>query len=267
MPIVWFARCVPPDRRPSPRTASGPILATAVAAGFLSVVTGACAAPSVAPSAAATLSPVTAIVTISNVTASAELSSSTGFVYHVAMHVSETTGKSGAKFSSVGVVFPDGRGSAATLAAVVSVPAGGGQDVSTFDVVDAAGASAAAQLSIRLDFADDSGRVGVATSGAATVALLPRFSLIGYVRDAATGQGIVGATVQVTSGPASGQSTTTNQDSYYAFRALPPGTFTMDVSASRYMDATPSVTLSANAEADVNLTAAPSMSTSRVRGR
>ena len=266
MSIVLFARCVSPRAQFPPRTARSPVLATVMAVGFLAMLTGACAAPSVSPTAAPTLNPVTATVAISNVTASAELSSSAGFVYHVAMHVSETSGKSGAKFGAVGVVFPDGRASAATLAAAVSVPAGSGQDVSSFDVVDTTGASAETGLSVRLDFADDSGRVGVVMSGAAPVVLLPRFSLIGYVRDAGTGQGIVGATVQVTSGPASGQSTTTNQDSYYAFRALPPGTFTMDVSASGYVDATPSVTLTANSEADVNLTAAAA-STSRFRGR
>jgi Carboxypeptidase regulatory-like domain len=223
----------------------------------------ACAAPSVSPAAPAALIPVAATVSMSNVTASVEPSLSSGFVYHVALHVGETSGKSGAKFSAIGIVFPDGRSSVATLASAVNVPAGGGQDVSTFDVVDPSGTSAETQLSARVDFADDGGRVGVATSGAATVVLLPRFSLIGYVRDAATGQGIAGATIQVTSGPDSGRSTTTNQDSYYAFRALQPDTFTIDISASGYVDATPPVTLAANVEVDVNLTAAPSVSASR----
>jgi archaellin len=241
--------------------------ATPVAVGSLAVLTGACAAPSATPTAPAALTQTAAAVSISSVVASAELSPASGFVYHVAMHVSETTGKSGAKFSTVAVVFPDGRGAVAALSAPVNLAAGGGQDVNTFNVVDPNGTSAATQLSASVDFADDSGRVGVASSSAAPVALIQTFSLIGYVRDAATGQGIVGATMQITSGPNTGESTTTNQDSYYSFRSLRPGTFSIDVSASGYVDATPAMTLTANGELDVNLTAAAAASMSRSRDR
>ncbi len=126
------------------------------------------ACSSTSPTVPATLNPVAATVVISNLTASVE-STSPGFVYHVAMHVAETGGKSAATFGSVAVAFPDGRGSIATLPAAITIPAGTGQDIGTFDVTDPTGTTAEPQISVLLHFADNAGLVGTVTSSAVPV--------------------------------------------------------------------------------------------------
>jgi len=134
------------------------------------LITTACA-PSSTPVAPSTLISPTASLSITGVTASVE-PAATGFLYHVAMHIAETSGKSGAKFGTLNVLFPDGRASVATVT-LTTLAAGTAEDTGNIDVADPTGTAVEPKVVIALSFAEDSGRVSTATSASTPVTVLP----------------------------------------------------------------------------------------------
>ena len=138
-------------------------------ASFL-ILTSACT-PSSTPVAPSNLTAPTATVAITNVTASVEPAATTGFVYHVAMNVAETGGKSTAAFATFNFLFPDGRASVATVTAT-TLAAGAAEDTGNIDVADTTGTAAEPSLTVALNFADANGRVATTSSAAVKVTVL-----------------------------------------------------------------------------------------------
>jgi hypothetical protein len=93
--------------------------------------------------------------------------------------------------------------------------------------------------------------------GAMTVALKPvgpsTVSLSGTVIDGFSGGVLPNIAVQISDGPNAGKGTTTDAAGNYLLSALAPGTFTVTMSAVRYVTTTRSVTLATDSRLDVVL--------------
>jgi hypothetical protein len=83
------------------------------------------------------------------------------------------------------------------------------------------------------------------------------YSLVGFIRDKTTGNGIGGAMIQVQSGPDSGKATHADSNGYYSFGTLQSGTITVEAGGAGYLFATHSMWLNGNMESDFALIAMP----------
>jgi hypothetical protein len=203
-------------------------------------------APSPVPAGSATVS-VTAFAAIVELTP-------TGAIYHVSFQVNETGGQTGATLSVVTFIFLDGFNTGSMVYALpspVHVAGGGAVSLGPIAVNDTSG-NVATQISANVSFTDDAGHAGLAT-GSGQMPVL-KFGLAGSVQDITTGQAVAGAIVKVITGPNGGVSQVTDATGSYSFTALQAGTFTLQGQAAGYTLATQSVTLTANARVNLQLT-------------
>src|SRR5262249_43059389 len=156
---------------------------------------------------------------IINLVATAD-NGSPGFVYHVSYALQETSGKSGARVSAVTAQLSNG-GTASLLSSPVQLAAGATTNTGSVNLTDtSANTTLATTVSWAAVFTDDNGLGGNATASVSITpppTPVPQFSLVGFVRDSATGKGIIGAIVVVGNGSDANKTATTNQDGYYVF--------------------------------------------------
>jgi hypothetical protein len=209
----------------------------------------------------------TATITVASFTVTSE-SSGTGTVYHAVVQFRETGGTTGANITTLTFSSPGSSGLALATLTTTRITAGGTLTTPTINITDSSANTAAATLTFVAAFTDDGGRAGSANGSATVTRLTPvqRFSLVGFVTDKATGRGINGATVRVTSGPDSGTSTTTASTGYYAFGALQSGSFVIQATASGYVAFSQNVTLTGNAQSDVAVATTPPAVEYRITG-
>jgi hypothetical protein len=183
----------------------------------------------------------------------------------MAVQVRETSGRSGATVTRL-TFSADSRTATATPSGTDGKIAAGGSVTFSGDLSIVG--SIAPQMTVSVSFTDDGGRTGTVSSSASvtTIAPVQRYSLVGFVKDANSGRGIGGATIRISSGPDSGQSSTSADNGYYTFGALQAGTFNVTATAGGYLSFSKSVTLNENTQSDFGLSPTPPSVEYRITG-
>jgi hypothetical protein len=210
-----------------------------------------CASSSTSTPAAPT-SAGTAVVALASFAATLE-TTTIGVIDHVTAQLAETGGQAGATINTVTLIYRNGFVSGSmiyTPPSATRLASSGTLNVGPIAVVDNSG-NVATEIGANVSYTDDSGHTA-SVSGSGPLPVL-KFTLVGFVRDTGTGQGISSATVQVTSGPNASASVVADSNGQYAFPALQAGTFGVQAQASGYVASSQSVTLLAGSETDFQL--------------
>jgi hypothetical protein len=228
---------------------------------LLPLMIPACGGSSSSPTAVSTPSPtLRANVGITSITVSGEMRA-VGQAYRVTVHLHETAGTA-ATIVAVDLTFTSG--ATTTLSAHFDqpisetanvCPANGSVDSRELMVVDADASHAyATTAQAKVTFTDSSTAVGTTTSAAGVPALSPpppqTFTLTGVITDTTTHAGIVGASLNVLTGPNTGKSAVTDSTGTYTMGGLVADSFRLRASANDYDSGEQGVTVPAIPRAD-----------------
>jgi hypothetical protein len=218
-----------------------------IIAAILSLLIPACGGSSSSPAAASTAPPtLRANVGITSITVSGE-ARAVGQAYRVTVHLHESAGTA-ATIVAVDLTFMNG--AAVILSSHYDqpisdssnvCPANGSVDTREFVIVDADASHAyAATAQAKVTFTDSSTAVGTATGTAGVPALSApppppqTFTLTGVITDMNTHAGIVGASLNVLTGPNAGKTAVTDSTGTYVMLGLVADSFRLRASASDY---------------------------------